>query len=363
MTLLPRRKPGSSGITDIPAPPAGQQPRARRELKTPWWETRHDARHDAQRDAQQTPAQTPPTKQATASDTSAFFAQRSTAAAARPADPPPKPSVPAGPVDDDVIYQRMLSEMMGDPRELAASPDLDWRSVWDRGWSAAAQAQDKPVESRTDHGLPVRTPAPGWSPAPPNPSPASDRIPTGNRRLRPRCVTPMRFEPPSAATSVACTPAGRTPARPVRKPISNEHPFVGQPAGLAGVEVRPRGARRRACPTGVRRRSTAGRQRVSTRERADQLAAVASGLASLATGAAQLFEGGQVLQSVVEMQNGFLLLMRVGDGSHLATLAVTGCDIGQIGYEMAILVERVGSVVQSSRRAQPEPQWTDASRR
>ncbi|WP_231972873.1 roadblock/LC7 domain-containing protein, partial [Mycobacterium sp. E3305] len=30
------------------------------------------------------------------------------------------------------------------------------------------------------------------------------------------------------------------------------------------------------------------------RERADQLAAVASGLASLATGAAQLFEGGQV---------------------------------------------------------------------
>ena len=81
------------------------------------------------------------------------------------------------------------------------------------------------------------------------------------------------------------------------------------------------------------------------------MAAVASGLASLATGAAQLFEGGQVLQSVVEMQNGYLLLMRVGDGSHLATLAVTSCDIGQIGYEMAILVERVGGVVQSTRRS------------
>ena len=87
------------------------------------------------------------------------------------------------------------------------------------------------------------------------------------------------------------------------------------------------------------------------RERADQLAAVASGLASLATGAAQLFEGGQVMQSVVEMQNGYLLLMRVGDGSHLATLAGASCDIGQIGYEMAILVERVGGVVQSSRRS------------
>jgi predicted regulator of Ras-like GTPase activity (Roadblock/LC7/MglB family) len=86
-------------------------------------------------------------------------------------------------------------------------------------------------------------------------------------------------------------------------------------------------------------------------ERADQLAAVSSGLASLATGAAQLFEGGQVLQSVVEMQNGYLLVMGVGDGSHLATLAATSCDIGQIGYEMAVLVERVGGVVQSSRRA------------
>jgi uncharacterized protein len=85
-------------------------------------------------------------------------------------------------------------------------------------------------------------------------------------------------------------------------------------------------------------------------ERADQLAAVSSGLASLSTGAAQLFEGGQVLQSVVEMQNGYLLLMQVGDGSHLATLASSGCDIGQIGYEMAILVERVGGVVRSTRR-------------
>ncbi|NVN50587.1 roadblock/LC7 domain-containing protein [Mycolicibacterium hippocampi] len=86
-------------------------------------------------------------------------------------------------------------------------------------------------------------------------------------------------------------------------------------------------------------------------ERADQLAAVASGLASLSTGAAQLFDGGYVLQSVVEMENGYLLLMRVGDGSNLAALAIHNCDIGQIGYEMAVLVEQVGSVVQSARRA------------
>jgi hypothetical protein len=52
----------------------------------------------------------------------------------------------------------MLSEMMGDPHELANSPDLDWNSVWDRGWSLAAEAADKPVESHTEHGLPVRAP-------------------------------------------------------------------------------------------------------------------------------------------------------------------------------------------------------------
>src|ERR1700686_836877 len=89
-------------------------------------------------------------------------------------------------------------------------------------------------------------------------------------------------------------------------------------------------------------------------ERADQLAAVSWGLGSLSTGAAQLFDGGEVLQSVVEMENGYLLLMRVGDGSHLAALASTSCDIGQVGYEIAVLVERVGAVVKSSRRA-PQP--------
>ena len=85
-------------------------------------------------------------------------------------------------------------------------------------------------------------------------------------------------------------------------------------------------------------------------DRADQLAAVTSGLASLSAGASRLFDGGAVMQSVVEMENGYLLLMGVGSGAYLAALAVAGCDIGQIGYEMAILVERVGAVVQSPRR-------------
>ncbi len=61
--------------------------------------------------------------------------------------------------EDDLIYQRMLSEWLVDPREqLAHSPDLDWQSVWDRGWSAAAEVESAPVEAHTEHGLPVRDP-------------------------------------------------------------------------------------------------------------------------------------------------------------------------------------------------------------
>lgn len=85
-------------------------------------------------------------------------------------------------------------------------------------------------------------------------------------------------------------------------------------------------------------------------EHAEQVAAVASGLASLAVGASRLFEGGPVLQTIVEMQAGFLLLMSVGDGSHLAVLTQDTADIGQVGYEMALLVDRVGRMVQAQAR-------------
>ena len=85
-------------------------------------------------------------------------------------------------------------------------------------------------------------------------------------------------------------------------------------------------------------------------ERAEQVAAVSSGLASLAVGAARLFEGGAVMQTIVEMEMGFLMLMSVGDGSNLTVLTTEEADIGQVGYEMALLVDRVGQTVQATAR-------------
>ena len=78
------------------------------------------------------------------------------------------------------------------------------------------------------------------------------------------------------------------------------------------------------------------------RDRADQLAAVASGLVSLAQGAARCFDAGQVVQTVVELERGIMLLMSISDGSILAVLAAPTCDIGLVGYEMTLLVDRVG---------------------
>lgn len=87
-------------------------------------------------------------------------------------------------------------------------------------------------------------------------------------------------------------------------------------------------------------------------DRADQLAAVASGLVSLTQGAARCFEAGSVNETVVEMELGIMVLMSISDGSSLAVLAAPNCDIGQVAYEMALLVDRVGQILTPELRAQ-----------
>jgi hypothetical protein len=72
----------------------------------------------------------------------------------------------------------------------------------------------------------------------------------------------------------------------------------------------------------------------------DQMAAVVAGLSSLTRGAARHLRAGEVRQSIVEMDSRFMVLMSISDGSVLAVIADAGCDIGMIGYEMAMLVTR-----------------------
>lgn len=142
---LPQRSPGSSGITGTPQPEPEPQP-------SPWF-VPAGGEHPA-------PAHDQP------SNTSPFFSSRERAEKTREDAPvdvsdmdvlaadltAPEPED----TDTDFIYQKMLSELMVDPKTLAVPQD--WKSVWDNGWASAAEAESVPVQSHTEHGLPVREP-------------------------------------------------------------------------------------------------------------------------------------------------------------------------------------------------------------
>jgi predicted regulator of Ras-like GTPase activity (Roadblock/LC7/MglB family) len=75
---------------------------------------------------------------------------------------------------------------------------------------------------------------------------------------------------------------------------------------------------------------------------AEHLAAVASGLHSLARGTGAHFGSGKARQTMIEFEDGMLFVTPAGDGSCLSVLASAEADMGQIAYEMALLVNRVG---------------------
>ncbi|MEB3064025.1 ATP-binding protein [[Mycobacterium] zoologicum] len=140
VTLLPRRTPGSSGITGAPA----EQPQQ--------WV------HDRQPAPQPEPEVEPAVEKYSPADTSAYFGARERAVRGLEGDLEPDTGSEAEP-DTGTIYQLMLSESLAnDPNEPGLRADLDWQSVWDRGWSVAAEVENVPVVAHTEHGLPVREP-------------------------------------------------------------------------------------------------------------------------------------------------------------------------------------------------------------
>src|SRR6476660_5616573 len=88
------------------------------------------------------------------------------------------------------------------------------------------------------------------------------------------------------------------------------------------------------------------------RDAADRFAAVASGLIGLAYGAAGRFGGGQVTPVIIQMEYSFLFVTGISDGSCLTVLSASNCDVGLVGYEMAVLVERCGAVLTPELRAE-----------
>jgi predicted regulator of Ras-like GTPase activity (Roadblock/LC7/MglB family) len=81
----------------------------------------------------------------------------------------------------------------------------------------------------------------------------------------------------------------------------------------------------------------------------EHLAALAAGLNSMAR-AAGMHLGGEARQSIIEMTSGFFIVSAAGQGTCLAVLTTTEADIGQVAYEMAILVQRTGDHLQVNTR-------------
>ena len=107
----------------------------------------------------------------------------------------------------------------------------------------------------------------------------------------------------------------------------------------------PAGAGRGPRHHGVGRRAAAGLLRRSAGGPGRPAAAVISGLASLTNGAARVMSAGPVRQTIVDMDGGVMLVMSVGDRALLGVLAAPGCDLGQVGYETAMLVHRVADAL------------------
>ncbi len=88
------------------------------------------------------------------------------------------------------------------------------------------------------------------------------------------------------------------------------------------------------------------------RDAVDRFAAVSSGLIGLAYGAAGRFGGGAVTEVIIEMEHAFLFVTGISDGSLLAVMATSACDIGMVGYEMRVLVDKTGAVLTPALRAE-----------
>jgi predicted regulator of Ras-like GTPase activity (Roadblock/LC7/MglB family) len=82
-----------------------------------------------------------------------------------------------------------------------------------------------------------------------------------------------------------------------------------------------------------------------TRQAADKLAAVITGLQSLAEGASTLLECPGLKVVILDLHERYLLVSTISSGAVLGVVASNTCDLGQVGYEMAFLSEQIGRVL------------------
>lgn len=86
-------------------------------------------------------------------------------------------------------------------------------------------------------------------------------------------------------------------------------------------------------------------------DEAERLSAIGSGLVSLLSGAARSLQADPVISNLTEMYGGYMFSMSVSSGASLLALAGHGCDIGQVGHELASLINQVGPALTPQARS------------
>jgi uncharacterized protein len=81
------------------------------------------------------------------------------------------------------------------------------------------------------------------------------------------------------------------------------------------------------------------------RGNADKLGATVSGLTTLATSASRLLNKGGLTQVIIEFAGGYLIASLISGRACLGVVTSKSCDLGLVGYETTMLVERVGAVL------------------
>lgn len=77
------------------------------------------------------------------------------------------------------------------------------------------------------------------------------------------------------------------------------------------------------------------------REDSEHLAALVAGVQGLARGACRRFDGGELLQSVIEMDSMLVFMVPAGEDACLAVLAGADADAGAVVFRMFQLAEEL----------------------
>jgi uncharacterized protein len=81
---------------------------------------------------------------------------------------------------------------------------------------------------------------------------------------------------------------------------------------------------------------------MTDRAEADRLSAVITGLQALGEGGAQITGKGYLNRVLLDMDGGYLVVAMLSEGAILGVQATDRCDLGALGYQMTLLIEKFG---------------------